>query len=146
MADLGKSMSVSGRGALADAAERLDRVARVVKDQQLAETRSGPRIALNDVYIASPEEAWAKKFMTQAIGPAAMRLEPPAAPFCQADLARQGLCTMQPEVLAASPVLARQTAAAPEVRPAQESARGNIGGAIGKPPRKRGLFGLFGRR
>jgi hypothetical protein len=146
MADLGRSVNVSGRGALADAAERLDRVARVVKDQQLAETRSGPRIALNDVYIASPEEAWAKKFMTQAIGPAALRLEPPAAPFCQADLARQGLCSMQPEVLAAEPVPPVRTMAVPEVRPAQESPRGPIGGAIGKPPRKRGLFRFFGRR
>ena len=145
MADLGKSINVSGRGALADAAERLDRVARVVKDQQLAETRSGPRIALNDAYIASPEEAWAKKFMTQAIGPAAIRLDPPQAPFCHADLARQGLCSMQPEVLAAQPVPAL-AAAAPEVRPAQESSRASIGGAIGKPTRKRGILGLFGRR
>lgn len=144
MADLGKPVNTQSRGALAEAAERLDRVARVVKDQQLAETRSGPRIALNDAYIASPEEAWAKKFMTQAIGPAAMRLEAPPAPFCQADLAKQGLCSMQPEVLAAPAPAVR--AAAPEVRPAQESPRGPIGGAIGKPPRKRRFLGLFGGR
>ena len=145
MADLGRTNT--GRGALAEAAERFDRLARVVKDQQLAETRSGPRIALNDVYIASPEEAWAKKFMTQAIGPAAMRLEPPQAPFCQADLARQGICSMQPEAMVAR---SAQAYAAPDVRPAvplAPQAPQPIGGAIGKPRRKRSLLGrLFGRR
>lgn len=143
MADL--SRTSGGRGALSEAAERFDRLARVVKDQQLAETRSGPRIALNDVYIASPEEAWAKKFMTQAIGPAAMRLEPPQAPFCQADLARQGICSMQPEPMVARSV---QAYAAPEVRPAAAlapRAPQPIGGTIGKPQRRRSLLGrLFG--
>jgi hypothetical protein len=143
MADLGKPVNVIGRGALADAAERFDRLARVVKDQQLAETRSGPRIALNEAYVASPEEAWAKKFMTQAIGPAAMRLDPPPAPFCQADLARQGLCSMQPEAMAAVSSTTAP-AAAPVIRPVAAAAQ-PIGGAIGKPARKRRFLGLFGR-
>ena len=142
MADLGKPVSMTGRGALADAAERFDRLARVVKDQQLAETRSGPRIALNDVYVASPEEAWAKKFMTQAIGPVTMRLDPPPAPFCQVDLAKQGLCSMQPEALVAMPPTA---SAAPVVRPAAAAPQ-PIGRAIGKPARKRRFLGLFARK
>ncbi len=58
------------RGALAEAADRFDRLVRGVKDQQLSETRSGPRIALTDSLVASPEEAWARNFMTQSIGPA----------------------------------------------------------------------------
>ena len=68
------------RGALAEAAERLDRLARVVKDQQLSETRSGPRIALTETYRASPEETWAKNFMTQAIGPATTSFAAPTLP------------------------------------------------------------------
>ncbi len=145
MADLGKTLDVrSSRNALAEAAERFDRLARVVKDQQLSETRSGPRIALNETYVASPEEAWAKKFMTQAIGPVAMRLEPPAAPFCQPILASQGICSMQSEAIAAKPV-ASVPSGMPGVRPALGTQQ-PIGGAIGKPAKRRGLFGLFGRR
>jgi hypothetical protein len=82
------------RGPLAEAAERLDRIARVVKDQQLSETRSGPRSALSETFIASPEEAWAKKFMTQAIGPATTPLSavisPGFIPVGQAPLASHG--------------------------------------------------------
>ncbi len=77
MSDLTKP---GARGALAEAAERFDRLARVVKDQQLSETRSGPRVALSDTYVASPEEAWAKKFMTQAIGTASGTAVAPALP------------------------------------------------------------------
>ena len=70
----------AGRGALAEAADRFDRLARVVKDQQLSETRSGPRVALPETYSASPEEAWARKFMTQAIGPAMTTFSAPTVP------------------------------------------------------------------
>jgi len=84
----------NARGALAEAAERLDRIARVVKDQQLSETRSGPRSALSETFVASPEEAWAKKFMTQAIGPATTILSTPTppgfVPVGQAPLASHG--------------------------------------------------------
>ena len=66
------------RGPLADAAERFDRVAQVVKEQQLSETRSGQRVALSETYSASPDEAWAKKFMTQAIGPGQFPIATPA--------------------------------------------------------------------
>lgn len=68
------------RGALAEAADRFDRLARGVKDQQLSETRSGPRVALTETYSASPEEAWAKKFMTQAIGPVTTTFSVPTVP------------------------------------------------------------------
>ena len=75
-----QSRAGAGRSALAEAADRFDRIARVVKDQQLSETRSGPRTALAETYTASPEEAWAKKFMTQAIGPAVTTVTAPAVP------------------------------------------------------------------
>lgn len=93
----------NAKSALADAAERFDRLARVVKDQQLSETRSGQRVALGETYSASPEEAWAKKFMTQAIGPAAgtftVPTVPPIAAFVpagQAPLAMQGFVAASP--------------------------------------------------
>lgn len=134
MAQLGKAHETQTRSALTDAAERLDRLARVVKDQQLAETRSGPRIALNDAYVASPEEAWAKKFMTQAIGPAVTSLQPAVTlPPIQPVLPNQGFVATPPKT----------SGAAPEVRPgAQDRA---IGGAIGKPMRRRSWLGRLFR-
>ncbi len=132
-------MSQQGRSALADAAERLDRVARVVKDQQLAETRSGPRVALNESYTASPEEAWAKKFMTQAIGPAIATLNPAGTlPLVQLQPAFPG------EGFVAAPAKAK-TVAAPQVRPGA-TGQGPIGGTIGKPLRKRSWLGRLFRR
>jgi len=84
----------AARSALAEAADRFDRLARVVKDQQLSDTRSGPRVALTETYMASPEEAWAKNFMTQAIGPALTTFTVPTVPAfvptTQAPLASQG--------------------------------------------------------
>ena len=93
----------AARGALAEAADRFDRLARVVKDQQLSETRSGPRVALTETYSASPEEAWAKNFMTQAIGPAITTFTAPAVPAFvpvgQAPAASQGFSSMAQAVL-----------------------------------------------
>ena len=76
------SLQVTGKaqGPLADAAERFDRLAQVVKEQQRSETRSGQRVALSETFSASPEEAWAKKFMTQAIGPAPAGVPSPSFP------------------------------------------------------------------
>ena len=142
MAEVRKFNETAPRGALADAAERFDRLARVVKDQQLAETRSGPRIALTDAYTASPEEAWAKKFMTQAIGPAIASLQPPTmpvfVPMAQPPLVSQGFAAV------AQPV--QPKAAMPDIRPGSPAA-GSIGGQIGKAKRKRSVFArLFGAR
>ena|SRR5215469_1660486 len=87
MSDMSEqSRAGATRNALAEAADRFDRIARVVKDQQLSETRSGPRIALTETYTASPEEAWAKKFMTQAIGPATTTFSAPAVPVVAAPI------------------------------------------------------------
>ena len=55
--------------ALADAADRLGRVASIVKDQQLARTQSGMRRPESEVYVSSPEEAWSRKYMIQCVGP-----------------------------------------------------------------------------
>jgi hypothetical protein len=100
-----QSRAGAARGALAEAADRFDRLARVVKDQQLSETRSGPRIALNESYGASPEEAWAKNFMTQAIGPAMTTFSVPTVPafvpIGQAPLPSHGFETSIPRTAGA---------------------------------------------
>jgi len=74
-------LQLSERGSLAAAAERFERLVQVVKEQQLSETRSGQRVALSDTRVASPEEAWAKQFMTQAIGPVATSAVAPPLPI-----------------------------------------------------------------
>jgi hypothetical protein len=121
-------------GALAEAAERFDRLARVVKDQQLSETRSGPRVALSDTYVASPEEAWAKKFMTQAIGPASGTVVAPTLPaFTPAVQLSQPMhgyaaapaqqAPTRPHMGAAAPGDLRRTAVASQRLQAQERRR-----------------------
>jgi hypothetical protein len=104
MSNLENTGRASRRGALAEAAERLDKIARVVKDQQLSETRTGPRVALTESMVASPEEAWAKKFMTQAIGPVAIGSQPAAfpalAPQNPVPLASQDYVAVLPSLVA----------------------------------------------
>ena len=56
-------------GPLAAGAERLDRLVRIVKDGQLARTKSGLKQPATEAFVLSPEEAWAKKYMTHCIGP-----------------------------------------------------------------------------
>jgi len=56
-------------GPLAEGAERYDRLVRIVKDGQLARTKSGLKQPATEAFVLSPEEAWAKKYMTHCIGP-----------------------------------------------------------------------------
>jgi len=135
--------------ALADAAERLGRVARIVKDQQLERTRSAQRPAESEAYVASPEEAWSKKYMIQCVGP-----------ICTIKPTAEGallLPRFQPAPEAKAPsagvavaaTSAAGTRAAPDKSRAQKrAARAQIepiGLAIGKPVRKRSFLGrLFG--
>jgi len=56
-------------GPLAEGAERFDRLVRIVKDGQLARTKSGLKQPATEAFVLSPEEAWAKKYMTHCIGP-----------------------------------------------------------------------------
>ena len=149
MSDLQKPNQTVSRGALAEAAERFDRLARGVKDQQLSETRTGPRVALTESLVASPEEAWAKKFMTQSIGPAAVSLQQPVFPalatLAQAPLASHSLSAMQPAVATGS------FQGAPPRRSSlnviAERPRNEIGSNIGKRPGRRTWLGwlLLGR-
>jgi hypothetical protein len=139
---MGNPFGLSDRprsGALADAAERLGRVASIVKDQQLAHNQSGTRQPESEAFVLSPEEAWSRKYMIQCVGP---------------------VCTIQPTDTTAlllprfAPAPAVAQAAAPSVelapmRPAKPAMTGKttrkaaaepIGLAIGKPVRKRSLL------
>jgi hypothetical protein len=133
-------------GALAEGAERLGRLANIVKDQQLSRVQSGVRRSESEVYVASPEEAWSKKYMIQCVGPvctvrpteAGALLLPRFQPVPQAEAPVRSVVVAP---VAAAP-------AAPE-KAAKRKARGEadpIGVLIGKPVRRRSLLGrMFSR-
>ncbi len=132
------------RGALAAGAERFDRLARTVKDSQLRRTKTAPRQPVTETFELSPEDAWAKKYMTHCIGPVCYTVvaEPPVfAKF-----------TAPPEASAqagASRAAAAQTGQNPPLHgreAAGQAGAGPIGLAIGKPVRAGFRLGrLFGR-
>jgi len=134
--------------ALADAADRLGRVASIVKDQQLARTQSGVRRPESEVYVSSPEEAWSRKYMIQCVGP-----------VCTVRPTDEGALLLPrfqpaPQVQAAPPQT-QSLEIAPSAKPAAlekaprrgaRAAAEPIGLAIGKPVRKRSLLGrMLGR-
>jgi len=142
-------------GALADAAEKLGRVASVVKDQQIARNQSGARTPESEVFTLSPEEAWSKKYMIQCVGPVctiqptveAAQLPPNAAALLLPRFAPNPAVTAQaPQTVAVEP----QAASAPKAEmPARKSRKATaepIGLMIGKPVRKRSLIGRLFRR
>jgi hypothetical protein len=132
--------------ALADAADRLGRVASVVKDQQLARTQSGARRPESEAYVSSPEEAWSRKYMIQCVGP-----------VCTVRPTDEGALLLPrfqpvPQVQAAQPQTVEIAPSAKPSAPEKTPQRGKrasadpIGLAIGKPVRKRSLLGrMFGR-
>ncbi|MGA7675589.1 MAG: hypothetical protein WCA78_11190 [Rhizomicrobium sp.] len=132
------------RGSLVDGAERFDRLARIVKDNQLSRTRTGPRPPATETFTLSPEDAWAKKYMTQCIGPICFDLaaEPPvfakftAPPVTSAQ--SLGFRATGPQKAPSLPPRPRE---AP-----QRASAAPIGAAIGKPFRAHSWLGrLFGR-
>lgn len=131
-------------GALAEAADRLDRVVSIVKDQQLARTNSAARPRESEAFVLSPEEAWSRKYMIQCVGP---------------------VCTVRPTEEGAlllprfTPPPAREAATVREIAPQRASngrttlrggdrrgaADDHIGSVIGKPGRKRSWLGRIFR-
>ena len=138
-------------GALADAAERLERVASVVKDQQLQRTQSGARRPESEAYVSSPEEAWSKKYMIQCVGPVCTvrptdegaLLLPRFQPVPEPQAALQTPAAAQ--MVEIAKVLSTEPAPKP-VRRSAKAAADPIGLAIGKNVRKRSLLGrMFSR-
>jgi hypothetical protein len=147
MSDLFKFDIRPRAGALADGAERLGRLASTVKDQQLERVQSGARRPESEVYVASPEEAWSKKYMIQCVGPVctvrptdegAALLLPRFQPEPKALGPERSIAVAAPEAPPAPVVPMRAAAGRTQAQP--------IGIAIGKPVRKRSLLGrMFGR-
>jgi hypothetical protein len=132
------------RGALADGAERFERLARTVKDSQLGRIKTDPGPPVTEVFELSPEDAWAKKYMTHCIGPVcfAVEAEPPVftkfASPPEASVQSGALRAAGPKTAQNTPPRARGTA--------DRRNSGPIGLAIGKPIRARSWLGrLFGR-
>ena len=131
-------------GALAEAAESLGRVARVVKDQQLAWNQPGARQAPSEVLVQSPEETWSKKYMIQCVGPVctirptedAALLLPRIVPAPRPAAQISEIAPQKPQAVAART----------PSRPARKAAAEPIGLAIGKPVGKRSLIGRLFRR
>jgi hypothetical protein len=145
MADQKKLSNTAPRGALADGAERLDRIARSAKTHLDYTAPNAPIDDNSRVLAISPDEMWARNYMSHGIGP---KLE--ASPLLgMAPVAH--LVSMPkfvpPTELRAEPIVTKSAPIAgqpmvPNVRPS-----GPIGAHIGKPIRKRSWLGrmLLGR-
>jgi hypothetical protein len=141
MAERKNLSDTPARGALAEGAERLDRIARSAKTQP-----ASPAPGADDsgrVLAISPDEMWARNYMSHGIGP---QLE--ASPLLgMAPVAH--LVSMPkfipPTELRPEPIVTRTTAIAEKVSDLKPS--GPIGTSIGKPMRKRSWLGrvLLGR-
>lgn len=162
MSDLFKFEPKPGSGALAAGASRMGALASAVKDQQLERIQSGLRRPESEVYVASPEEAWSKKYMIQCVGPvctvrpteAGALLLPRFQPAPETQAAAQSVEIVQIPVptpaivvpMAAPERLAAPPASGPEAAPRTREEGQPIGVLIGKNVRKRSLLGrMFGR-
>jgi hypothetical protein len=143
MADPIGNSGAKSSGAFQAAADRLDRLVQGVKDQQLSETRSGPKIASPDSLVASPQEIWARQFMTQSIGPVAPRATfspvPSYVPLAYPPVAQPdagaGFSRVEPKGKTAfSPAVRRNTGHKQDQ---------TIGAVLGKPVKKRSWVGRF---
>ena len=142
MAETGKP-GAAPRGSLAEGAERFDRLVRTVKDSQLGRTKTAPGPPVTEAFELSPEDAWAKKYMTHCIGPVCFAVEVMAEPpvFAkftapESSVQSQGL---RPAGLAQDPPPRRREAVG-------RGSTAPIGLAIGKPVRARSWLGrLIGR-
>jgi hypothetical protein len=127
---------------LAEGADRFDRLARILKDKQRAQTSTRPTAEppVGEVFVQSPDEAWAKQYMTHCIGPVCYTpvAEPPGFVKFPA---------MPPQAQSRSAVLEARPPQPAKAQPAERAAPGPIGQGIGKAGRKRSwLARLFGRR
>jgi hypothetical protein len=129
-----KSLSdTPSRGALADGAEKFDRIARV---QKTPKSPRSPSQNAPEMIGVSPDEIWAKSYMTYAIG---SKAEPPVvagfAPVAH-------LVTMPKFVMPSEPLMPKTAEVfAKQEAPTQIAPSGPIGVRIGKPVRKRSWLG-----
>ena len=146
MADPFKFSDHAKSGPLAEGAERLARVANIVKDQQLARTQSGAQRPESETFVLSPEEAWSKKYMIQCVGPVCT-----VRPTAEGALLLPRFAPAPPPARMAAPSREiapekplQKQASAP-ARPSRKAAAEPIGVAIGKPVRRRSWLGRLVR-
>lgn len=127
---------------LAEGADRFDRLARILKDKQRAQTSTRPSAEppVSEVFVQSPDEAWAKQYMTHCIGPVCYTPVAEAPGFVK-------FPAMPPQAQSRSAVLeSKAPRPAQAARPAERAAPSPIGLGIGKTAKKRSwLARLFGR-
>ncbi|MGD0192435.1 MAG: hypothetical protein ABSD74_16990 [Rhizomicrobium sp.] len=114
------------RSALAEGAARFDGLARELKARQIAENQGGT-VSTDYVHAAvSPDEEWARNFMTQGIGP---RLDIQPISAVMPSPAMPGVAfDFSPSPTRAVPQAAPET-------------RGAIGTSLGKPAPRRSWLG-----
>jgi hypothetical protein len=131
MADDKSLFERGGRSALADGAARFDALARELKAQQVNQSQGASSTAYQPAPV-SPDEAWARNFMTQGIGP---RVELPnamsIAPAMQMPMAN----------LAVSFDFAAPAAAPANAGSGKPEAPSAIGARLGKPEQRRSWLG-----
>jgi hypothetical protein len=127
MADDRSPFERSRRSALTEGAARFDGLARELKTQQIAESQGTPSTVYQPAAV-SPDETWARNFMTQGIGP---RLELPHVASFAPPLQMPGMSfdLTAPQAIVARPVERRLEASMP------------IGAQLGKPAPRRSWLG-----
>jgi hypothetical protein len=127
------------RGALAEGAERLDRIARSARTQPIAATPDTPIDEQSRAMAISPDEIWARNYMSHGIGP---KLETSTlagmAPIAH-------LVSMPkfvpPTELRQEPVVSKTAAMIERPSINDRKSPGPIGARIGKPIRRRSWLG-----
>ena len=131
------------RSVFEQGADRLEEVVRALKTQQIEERQGPIQVVSSRQNLASPDEAWARQFATQCIGPVCFPVAPgsdmPLPPLTQA---LQSFPPARQSAYAPTPMPAASKPHAAAVTPSKS---GPIGAAIGKKTR-RGVFArMFGR-
>ncbi len=128
-----KTLSETGaRGAFAEGAERFERIARGAKTQQVTESPATGQP--HSTMVLSPDEVWAKNFMSHGIGP---RPETSAL----AGMAPIAHLVAMPKFAAPNEQVLAKPAAVVRAAPVVQTPGGPIGVQIGKPQRKRSWLG-----
>ena len=130
------------RGSLVEGAARLESLARSLKDNQLARTRTkvGPQPPISEAFVLSPDEAWAKKYMTHCIGPVCFPATGADVPAFAKFPARPAPSATTHGFQAAAKTAGAGSNRSPQQAPIH-TVSGPIGLAIGKPAVRRSWLG-----
>jgi len=123
--------STKARSALADAADRMNEMARTAREQQLAQ-RGAVRLPEGEVFSTSPDEVWSKRFMNLGIGPTPDCTQPGG--YCPMPFSLEPSRAQAPQRQAAIAVAAYEPVPMETSQPAAKHTQ--IGQAIGKPLRR----------